>query len=633
MARTTAVVSAVLAGLLGLGPAAIPAQADQQAREYAPTMLVLDASGSMTKVDAGGSRMEAAKNAVRTVVAAAPAEARMGLTVYGTSTGSSDAEKAAGCKDVTVLRKAERIDKAALTAAVDGIAPRGYTPIGTALRTAADALPKSGPRSIVLVSDGIDTCSPPDPCEVAKELRQQGLDLIAHTIGFGVDAAARKQLTCIAQATGGTYTDAPDPKSLERVLPRVTASALRNYQHAGQPVTGTADVRSAPDLRPGQYLDTLGRDEKRHYAVDVPKDATAYFSATMSYPRGTTADRQDINGLRLRVFDDEGTDCHKTESEMATMSKDGETVSASITWEGAKKSRGVCTGAGRYVFEVEWGPASTDQPERLPLELLVGVEPGVVGGTGAVVAAERVSFVNPAGPARPVPGGGSFTVAGALDGSGHYTDTLQQGEFVFYRVKLNWGQGLAYRVRYDETPDRTTANIVNIETTLYTPFRSPIESDRTAYTGSASSLPTGNKAFATKPVRYNNRTANDSKDRMANIAGWYYISVKLGRALADTDKPRNAVPVHLDLTVAGEPEPGPDYGFASPEAKEGGVFGEGTKPAPETAPTSTSVAVDSASSKGVPVTVWIVVAGAVVLVLVLGGFFLRRRRQPTGFHR
>ncbi|MCP3803696.1 VWA domain-containing protein [Allokutzneria sp. A3M-2-11 16] len=612
--------TALLVGVLALATVSAPAYAaeqPEQPREYTPTMLVLDASGSMTKADAGVTRMDAAKNAVRSVVAAAPAEARMGLTVYGTSTGSSDAEKAAGCKDVSVLRKAEVIDKAALTAAVNGIAPRGYTPIGAALRTAADALPKSGPRSIVLVSDGIDTCAPPDPCEVAKELRQQGVELIAHTIGFGVDAAARKQLMCIAQSTGGTYTDAPDSKSLERVLPRVTASALRNYEHAGQPVAGTADAPSAPALNPGQYLDTIGRDEKRFYAVDVPGGATAYFSATMSYPRGTVPDRQDINGVRLRVFDANGSDCHKFESEQATMSKDGETVSAAITWEGAKKTGRNCAGAGRYAFQVEWGPASTDQPERLPLELLVGVEPPLAGNPGPAVAADKVALRAEGGPGLPVAGGGSFAVAGTLNGSGHYTDTLQQGEFIFYRVRLNWGQGLAYQIRYDSTPGRDTSNIVNVETTLYTPFRRPIVSDRTAYTGSGTVLPGNGRALATKPVRYANRTADDNKDRMANIAGWYYISVKLGRPVASDQQPPKAVPVHLDLTVAGEQEPGPEYRVAA---------------APER---NTPVTVENTASQGSAAVVWIVVAVAAVLVVLLVIWFVvrSRRRQPTGFQR
>ena len=62
------------------------------------------------------------------------------------------------------------LDAAAITAQVSRGRASGYTPIGNALRAAADALPAEGPRSIVLVSDGEDTCAPPTPCDVAAEL-------------------------------------------------------------------------------------------------------------------------------------------------------------------------------------------------------------------------------------------------------------------------------------------------------------------------------------------------------------------------------------------------------------------------------------------------------------------------------
>ncbi|WP_157107449.1 vWA domain-containing protein [Nocardia grenadensis] len=142
--------------------------------------------------------------------------------------------------------------------------PRGYTPIGTSLRTAAAALPQEGPRSIVLVSDGLDTCAP-DPCDVARELSAQGNEIVVHAIGFGVDDPSRAQLTCIAQSTGATYTDAADGKTLEQVLPRVSAAALRTYAAAGTPIARTPGYREAPVAAPGQYLDVLSRTKPKYY--------------------------------------------------------------------------------------------------------------------------------------------------------------------------------------------------------------------------------------------------------------------------------------------------------------------------------------------------------------------------------
>jgi Ca-activated chloride channel family protein len=185
--------------LLGGGPVAAAAPTTEPT---VPVMVVLDASGSMNTDDAPGPRIDAAKAAVINLIDALPADATVGLQVYGTGTGSTDAEKAAGCTDIKTLVPVGPADTAALKAQVAGVVAAGYTPIGNALRAAADALPNEGPRSIVLVSDGEDTCAPPAPCDVAKELKQQGVDLVVHTVGFKVDATAREQLSCIAETTG-----------------------------------------------------------------------------------------------------------------------------------------------------------------------------------------------------------------------------------------------------------------------------------------------------------------------------------------------------------------------------------------------------------------------------------------------
>jgi Ca-activated chloride channel family protein len=562
--------------LLFLAPGTAVAQ--ERSSELAPTMLVLDASGSMTGPDpAGGTKMDAARRAVHTFLDAAPDGAPVGLAAYGTSTGNSGAERARGCQDVSVVSPVGPLDRAGLGAAVDRLTPRGYTPIGRALQVAAEQLRQEGPRSIVLVSDGVDTCSPPQPCDVVRTLAGQGVDLVVHTVGFGVDAEARAQLSCIAQATGGTYTDAPDADALRRVLPRVAGSALRNYQPAGTPITGAAAVEAAPVAEPGQHLDTIGQHEQRYYAVDVPEGATAYFSATVSFPRvpGVSI-TQDFNTLQLRTYGEAGEDCHEFTSEQAADSSSGEALTVATTWTGAteaKKGKGStdrCRGGGRYTFALTWDRVSAGVPERLPVELLVGVEPPVAD-PGPAAVLPPPAFVPPQGPSRPVVGGGSFNVAGALDGPGRYTDTLQRGEFVFYRVQLDWGQGLAYRVRFGETPGRGLRNLSPVSTAVYAPSREEIATANLVYTGSELVLPSTDPALTTAPVRYGNRAADDVGVRTQSVAGTYYIAVQLGPAAEDPEA-AVPVPITLEVAVAGDREPGPRYAqaeapFAAPVAQ------------------------------------------------------------------
>ncbi|WP_433604978.1 vWA domain-containing protein [Prescottella agglutinans] len=628
------------AGLIGLTMAASPAAAqgsEESGARYAPTMLILDASGSMQRPDPAGTMMDAAKKAVHTFVDTAPVDSKVGLTVYGTGTGSDEAEKAAGCRDIQVLHKADTLDRAGLNSAVDSVRPSGWTPMGNALREAAAALPNSGPRSIVLVSDGEDTCAPPEPCEVARELKTQGVDLVMHAIGFAVDGAARAQLTCMAQATGGTYTDAADGPALERILPRVTAAALRNYEAAGTPIVGTAGYDGAPVARPGQYLDTIGQKEPRYYAVDIPDGATAYFSGTISFPRVPDVPSvEDMNVLSLRVYGRDGRDCNKYTFEQVTNSSDGAALTVATAFDGATKngsSADTCKGGGRYYFAPSWDRVSRGVPERLPIELLIGIEPTATDPGPAAAAAPTV-FAEPVGAGTPAVGGGSFNVATELGGSGRYTDTLQTGEFVFYKVALDWGQGLAYRVHYDANGGRGVENVSNIQTVLYAPTHEELDRDFGAYTGVDTVLPANEPAFATMPIRYSNRDSADLETRKQSVPGWYYIAVKAGSTSTEGDK--TPVPIRLDLTVSGTQEPGPAYSAAI----TGGIFGENAATATEAATgdpagggaaadaaDDVAAAADTSDSASFTTGIAIAIAAVVIAACGIGGWLVMRTRR------
>lgn len=634
MLRVRGFVAALAVGFALAPFTASPAHAEDSI-EYAPTMLILDASGSMQQVVSdGGTRMDAARKAAHTFIDAAPTEAKVGLTVYGTSTGSSDAEKAAGCKDVKILHAPDTIDKKALNAAVDGVKARGYTPIGASLRAAVAALPKSGPRAVVLVSDGEDTCAPPDPCKVAQQLHQQGVDLVVHTVGFGVDDKSRKQLTCIAHATGGTYSDAPDSATLQRVLPRVSASALRNYRPAGTPITGTPEYRSAPVATPGQYLDTIGHKETRYYAVDVPTGATAYFSGTLSFPHlNGVGLSEDINTMSIRVYGRNGVDCLQYESAEATNSSDGESLTIAKTWTGATEDPGQytkdsdtykCRGGGRYWFAVQWETVSSGVPARLPIELLVGIEPKATDpGPAPATSPARLaaSGLTP----HAATGGGSYNVAATLDGSGSYTDTLQRGEYVYYRVRLQWGQALAYRVRFGKSGTHSSDDLSSAGTTLFSPQRKRIANDHNSYNGSPDTLVGSVDDLATLPIRYRNRESTDPASHEESLPGWYYIAVSFSAAENNPSAP--PVQISIDLTVTNTREPGPIYS----RDVNNGIFGENGTPTeshPTPSPSGKAVATTANRKSLWPFTITITIAALVIAGGAVGITLLVRRR-PT----
>src|SRR5690606_3612737 len=121
-------VAMLLAGMIGVLPVTAPVAAAPAESQYAPTMIVLDASGSMLRPDPSGTMMDAAKNAVRSFVESAPERSRVGLAAYGTGTSNDEAEKGSGCADVKILHQPEQLDRGALLTAVDGIQASGWTP-------------------------------------------------------------------------------------------------------------------------------------------------------------------------------------------------------------------------------------------------------------------------------------------------------------------------------------------------------------------------------------------------------------------------------------------------------------------------------------------------------------------------
>lgn len=139
------------------------------------------------------------------------------------------------------------LDRTTVNDAIGKIMPRGFTPIPASLRAAAAALPTTGKASIVLISDGEDTCQPP-PCEVAEELKHANDQLQISTVGFRTDGEASRQLRCIAEVTGGLFVEAANEAQLAaRLLATQDASSAAMVNGAGLEGidlgTSLADIR------------------------------------------------------------------------------------------------------------------------------------------------------------------------------------------------------------------------------------------------------------------------------------------------------------------------------------------------------------------------------------------------------
>lgn len=267
-----------LVGALVLGSVSAPVALAQDAPRAPSTMVVLDSSGSMINNDAGGqTRIDAAKDAARAFIDEVGDSADLGLVTYGGNTGETDAEREAGCRDITLVTAPGDDTADDMLDHIDSLEPRGFTPIGDSLIEAADALPSQG-GTIVLVSDGIDTCAPPPVCEVAADLADRGVDIVINTVGFNVDAAARAELQCIADAAGGTYADATDADTLAEELKKATTRTYRAYRSDVERLDGAATFEDATPVP----RDTMRFLTSLH---PLPADANPYTHNTPTYFR------------------------------------------------------------------------------------------------------------------------------------------------------------------------------------------------------------------------------------------------------------------------------------------------------------------------------------------------------------
>ena len=96
-------------------------------------MLILDASSSMLEDDADGPRIDAAKKASKDLVESLPGTAQMGLMVYGAKESDAPDNRDRGCKDIETLAPVGEIDKDKFNKAIDGVTPKGYTPMGNSV--------------------------------------------------------------------------------------------------------------------------------------------------------------------------------------------------------------------------------------------------------------------------------------------------------------------------------------------------------------------------------------------------------------------------------------------------------------------------------------------------------------------
>ncbi len=211
-------------------------------------LFIFDASGSMRGRDAEGKRkIGVARTVLEKLVASLPEDVRIGLRVYGHRYPRKP--KARSCTDSQLVVPFQRVDKAAFARFVDSIRPKGQTPIGLSLRgVAKDFGDAPGPKIVVLITDGEETCSPkpedPDyPPRVVEDLLAQGLDVKVNIVGFDIaKSEVRDFLGELAAKTGGVFYGADNAAELQAAIEAAMRTPYEVLDLAGEVIArGTLD--------------------------------------------------------------------------------------------------------------------------------------------------------------------------------------------------------------------------------------------------------------------------------------------------------------------------------------------------------------------------------------------------------
>ncbi|MEJ1996042.1 MAG: VWA domain-containing protein [Limibacillus sp.] len=237
-------------------------------------LVMMDVSNSMWGQIESRPKIDIAREALEGILAEVGGETELALMAYGHRSKDD-------CQDVELLVPFGAGGADQLRASIAGLQPTGKTPIAYSLEQTLAAFEGrlEENNNVVLISDGIETCEG-DPCAVAATLRERGVNLRVHVVGFDVDEEAKAQLGCIAEKGGGAYYDAANAGELNEVLEqvRVVAEAPAEVMTDAAPQVAQADAPMTDAPMTEVFFDDFESDNgdvAAHWLVQNP-DPEAY---------------------------------------------------------------------------------------------------------------------------------------------------------------------------------------------------------------------------------------------------------------------------------------------------------------------------------------------------------------------
>lgn len=166
----------------------------------------------------GKNKIVIAREVLADITAKTPSGMDLGLVAYGH-------RREGDCADIETIAAIGALAQPELIAKVNALNPKGKTPITASIEQAlVAARANTDPTTIVLLSDGLETCGG-DPCATVKKAKQSGGNFLLHVIGFDLAKEDVAALECTAQAGGGIYFDAKNAADLSGALEQAVEKA------------------------------------------------------------------------------------------------------------------------------------------------------------------------------------------------------------------------------------------------------------------------------------------------------------------------------------------------------------------------------------------------------------------------
>jgi Mg-chelatase subunit ChlD len=177
--------------------------------------LIVDTSGSMLQPLGDSSRADVAKSALIDLVTdTLPPGTGVSLRAFGVAPDS--------CESRLIVPR-QPLDPSAMADTLQDLEVVNFvkTPLGDSLAAVAGDLGSApGPKIVVLVTDGEETCGGDPPAAIAA-LVATGIDVRVNIVGFALDDdALRRQFQEWARLGNGQYIDAIDAAELDAAIAR-----------------------------------------------------------------------------------------------------------------------------------------------------------------------------------------------------------------------------------------------------------------------------------------------------------------------------------------------------------------------------------------------------------------------------